>query len=147
MGNKKLIKKTLYKILLGFLVKKGNSVDAKKILINTFTLVAKKTGVSKEISFLKLFISLNSFVETKKVRVRKKFVTVPFSINLKRRSYLIISWLIKTTAANNLISTFSEKLSSEIINVILGNDNNCNKSKVLNILQALQNRSNIHYRW
>jgi ribosomal protein S7 len=148
MLNKNFIKKkNLYKTLLGFLIKKGNLISAKNILNNTFSIIFKKTGYSKESALLKLFLVLNSFVEVKKVRVRRRFVLVPFSISLKRRSYLIVRWLMKTVNQDTRRESLSEKLSHEIINILKGLITNTKKAKVLNISQAIANRSNIHYRW
>lgn len=139
--------KTLYKKFLGFLIKKGNLISAKRILDKTFLIVAKQTGLSMEVALFKLFSNLNTFVEVKKVRVRRRSFLVPFSINLKRRSYLIVKWLMQAVKEDNKKSSMPEKLSFEIISVISGSTSRSKKLKNFNISQALANRSNTHYRW
>jgi ribosomal protein S7 len=138
--------KTLYKIFLGFLLKQGNLISAKRVLDNTFLEVTKKTGISKESALLKVFFTLNSFVEVKKVRVKRRFYLVPFSIGLKRRSYLVIKWLLQSILKDKKTPLFL-KLSFEIIKLINNDNSRAKKIKNFNISQALKNRSNIHYRW
>jgi ribosomal protein S7 len=145
MNNKK--SKTLYKKFLGFLIKKGNLISAKSILDKTFLIVSKKTGYSMEVALLKLFLFLNTFVEVKKVRIRRRSFLVPFSINLKRRSYLIVRWLMQVVLEDSKRDSLSNKLSIEIINILKGVSTRSKKLKALNISQAISNRSNIHYRW
>jgi ribosomal protein S7 len=87
-----LRKKNLYYKFLGVLTKKGNKNAAKKILDNTFLKLSLTTNKMLQKLFLQVFIKLNSFVEVKSVRVRRASHMVPFSINLKRRSYLILKF-------------------------------------------------------
>lgn len=139
--------KTLYKKFLGFLIKKGNKIGAKYILDKTFLIISKTTGLPMHISMLKLFLSLNSFVEVKKVRIGRRSLLVPFSINLKRRSYLIVKWLMQAIKENKKKTSLSARLAEEILHIFQGSASGAKKLRDLNILQALANRSNIHYRW
>ena len=149
MSNKNLAykSKTLYKKFLGFLIKKGNKTVAKNILDRTFFTVSKATGLSMHVLMLKLFLNLNSFVEVKKVRIGRRSLLVPFSINLKRRSYLIVKWLMQAIKENKKKTSLSIRLSEEILQVLQGSNSGAKKLRNLNISQALANRSNIHYRW
>ena len=139
--------KTLYKKFLGFLIKKGNKTGAKYILDKTFLIVSKSIGLPMHVSMLKLFLNLNSFVEVKKVRIGRRSLLVPFSINLKRRSYLIVKWLMQAIKENKKKTSLSIRLSEEILQVLQGSNSGAKKLRNLNISQALANRSNIHYRW
>ena len=139
--------KTLYQKFLGFLVKKGNKIGAKKTLDETFLIVSKTTKYSMETSMLKLFLSLNSFVEVKKVRIGRRSIMVPFSINSKRRSYLIVKWLMQAIKEDKKKVSLSTKLADEIISVLKGSFSRAKKLRNSNISQALANRANIHYRW
>ena len=149
MSNKNLAynSKTLYKKFLGFLIKKGNKTVAKNILDKTFFMVSKTTGLSMHVLMLKLFLNLNSFVEVKKVRVGRRSLLVPFSITLKRRSYLIVKWLMQAIKEDNKKTPLSTRLADEIISVLNGSLSKSKKLRNLNISQAMANRSNIHYRW
>ena len=72
-SNYKLKKNTfyLYNKFLGFLTKKGHKIHAQNILSASFIKVSKKTGFSLTKILLYLFLKLNTFVEVKRVRVRK----------------------------------------------------------------------------
>ena len=144
---KKYQHKNLYNKFLGFLIKKGNKISARSILNTSFLTVSKKTGLPLHILLLKIFLKLNSFVEVKKVRVQRSSHLVPFSIRLKRRSYLIIKWLMQAVKEDSRKISMSEKLSSEILDTIKKNPSRSVKIRNFNISQALSNRSNIHYRW
>jgi ribosomal protein S7 len=145
-----MIKKTsLYLIFLGFLIKKGNIKSAKKILNKALQLVLLKIKISKELLLLKLFKELNCFVELKKIRIKRRFVLVPFAANFKRRTYLVTKWLIEAILKKkNLQKSLAEKLAIELQLLyqtpLLAYSY---KLKMLNIKKALSNRSNIHYRW
>ena len=141
---KKYQHKNLYNKFLGFLIKKGNKISARNILNNAFLVVSKKTGLSLHILLLKIFLKLNTFVE---VRVQRSSHLVPFSIRLKRRSYLIIKWLMQAIKEDSRKIPMSEKLAFEISNTIKKSPSRSVKIRNLNISQALSNRSNIHYRW
>jgi ribosomal protein S7 len=82
--------KLLYNLILGFFIKNGNKVKAKKILDKTFLIVKKKS--SKPFFFLmkQFFFRLSTFVEVKKVKTKSRTHSVPFVINSKRRIYLVI---------------------------------------------------------
>lgn len=139
--------KNLYDKFLGFLVKKGNKISAKLLLNEAFFKVSKKTGLSLSRILLKLFLKLNSFVEVKRIRVRRSSHLVPFSIRLKRRYYLTIKWLLQAVKEDTRKVSMSEKLFLEIANTIKKVPSRSVKLRNLNISQALANRSNIHYRW
>jgi ribosomal protein S7 len=139
--------KNLYKKFLGVLTKKGSLTKAKAILDRTFSIVSKKTGYSKEVILLKLFTSLNTFVEVKKVKIKRRFFLIPFSIDLKRRSYLIVRWLMQAVKEDVKKSPLAIKLSNEVLSLLKGALTRSKKLKKLNISQAISNRSNIHYRW
>lgn len=144
---KNQLNKNLYNKFLGFLIKKGNKISARSILNTSFLTVSKKTGLPLHILLLKIFLKLNSFVEVKKVRVQRSSHLVPFSIRLKRRSYLIIKWLMQAVKEDSRKISMSEKLSSEILDTIKKIPSRSVKIRNFNISQALSNRSNIHYRW
>lgn len=139
--------KNLYNKFLGFLIKKGNKISAKSLLNKAFFKVSKITGLSLSNILLKLFLKLNCFVEVKRVRVRRSSHLVPFSIRLKRRSYLTIKWLLQAVKEDSRKVSISEKLFLEISNTIKKAPSRSVKLRNLNISQALANRSNTHYRW
>jgi ribosomal protein S7 len=87
-------------------------------------------------------------VETRTVRVRGGVHTIPFILNLNRRIFLIVKWLISVVKKNSQKSPFFERFTKEISLIL--NKNSSSKVfrlKVLNENSAIKNRSNIHYRW
>lgn len=147
MQNKLSLKINLYNKLLGFLIKKGNKIKAKKIIDNAFLQVSKKTGHSLSFLLFKLFFKLNIFVESKIIKVKRSSFIVPFSINLKRRSYLIIKWFMKIVLENKKKISVSEKIAEEIFLILKTPSSKVLKLRAVNNMQALSNRSNIHFRW
>lgn len=138
----------LYHKLLGVLTKKGNKTAAKKIIDNTFLKLSAKTNKSLQKLFLQIFIKLNSFVEVKNVRVRRSSHMVPFSINLKRRSYLILKWLTSAIKEENTQQiSFDEKLYLELESLLNNTQSKALKKKKQNTTNAVKNRSNLHFRW
>lgn len=141
------LKKNLYLNLLGFFIKKGKKLKSKKILDNVFLLLSKKTGFSFSYILFSIFLKLNIFVEAKKVRIKRRSYIVPFSISLKRRSYLITKWLMQSILQNKSKISTDKKLYQEILELLTEKTSKSLKMKALNNSQALDNRSNIHYRW
>lgn len=136
-----------YEKFLGFLIKKGNMFKAKKVLDLTFSIVAKRTKLSKHTALTTLFRMLNSFVEVKKVRVRRRFVLVPFPICFKRRSYLIVKWIMQSTKKGKKKKSFSDRLSRELVSILKGYPSRTKSLRQSNFSTALANRSNTHFRW
>jgi len=139
--------KNLYNKIINFFTKKGNKVKATKIVNEAFDKVSKETGLSFNSILSKLFSKLNSFVEVKKIRVRRGFHLVPFPISHKRSTYLIIKWLIQAIKEDKRGISFSDKLFSEINQTISSSSSKSLEIKTSNISQVLSNRSNIHFRW
>jgi ribosomal protein S7 len=139
---------TLYNKVVGFLTKKGKRNKAVNILNSSFL---KINQLSKKPTFYvinKLFSVLNVYVETRTVRVRGGVHTIPFILNLNRRIFLIVKWLISVVKKNSQKSPFFERFTKEISLIL--NKNSSSKVfrlKVLNENSAIKNRSNIHFRW
>lgn len=139
--------KNLYNKIVNFFIKDGNRVKANKIVSLAFSKVSKETGLSFNEILSKLFSKLNSFVEVKKVRVRRGFHMVPFPISHKRSTYLIIKWLVQAIKEDSRKLPTSEKLAAEINSTIVNQSSKSLDIKNLNISQVLANRANIHFRW
>lgn len=140
--------KAIYINFLGFLTKKGNKVTAKKILDEAFLDVSLKTNQSVHILLIKVFLKLNSFVETKKIKFKRSTHIVPFVItSFKRKSYLIIKWLMEAVEQDKRKVPIAKKLSKEILNILKNKSSKALINKKMNTKNALINRSNIHFRW
>jgi ribosomal protein S7 len=140
--------KTIYINFLGILTKKGNKVAAKKILDAAFLEVSAKVNKPVHILLIKVFLKLNSFVETKKIKFKRSSHVVPFVItSFKRKSFLIIKWLMEVVQEDKRKVPLSSKLSKEILSILKNKSSKAVAKKKLNIKNAISNRSNIHFRW
>lgn len=133
--------------ILGFLIKKGKKKKIEKILKIAFSKISSLTKKPIHYILVKFFISLNVFVETKTVKVKRSRHVVPFPLSLKRRIYLIIKWFVFVLNKNKNKVSFSNKFTKEIFLVLKNKKSEVYKLKNLNNSRALMNRSNIHYRW
>ena len=150
MEQKKILKtkkKSLYDKTLGFLVKKGKKTTAKNLLENVLMIISKKLKSQKTQLLLHLFVKANTFVETKNVKIRNRTFIVPFSLSLKRRSFLTIKWLLKAANENKEKKSISTKLVAEIFDLLTQSKSKTLSFKKQNNIQAFSNRSNFHFRW
>jgi ribosomal protein S7 len=139
---------TFYKKLLGLLVKKGKKTVSKRILDKAFLETAATVNLPLHLVFIKIFLKLNSFVETKKVKVRRTSHIVPWGTTFERRSYLAAKWLLDIVKQDKRKVSTSKKLSKELINILQDEmTSRVVTKKIQNMSQAVSNRSNIHYRW
>lgn len=137
----------LYNKFIGFLTKKGNRTTSKYILDKTLELVSKKVKKSPKVILLLLFLKLNVYIEIKKVKIRNRSYTIPFSLSLKRRSYLIIKWILASTKQNKKKDSFINRLAFEIVHTLTTSKSKTLLLKKINNSQAFLNRSNSHFRW
>jgi len=140
-------KNHLYNKFLGFLNKKGGKIKAKKILSDSFLVLSKKTGLSVRSILLKIFLKLNTFVEVKRIRVRKRVTLVPFYIKYNRRLYLVVKWIMMAVKEDTRRISFVNKFSNEILQLLGKKASKALKFKESNVSQVLLNRSNMHFRW
>jgi ribosomal protein S7 len=138
----------LYKKLLGILNKKGLKKKAKYILDFALSKVSYKLNIKSSDILVGIFLKLNTFVEVKKIFLRKRVLFVPFYASIERRLFLIAKWLFLGALVNKKKIKFKYKLLNEIL-LLLTNKKKSKafKIKKLNIKKALQNRANTHYRW
>jgi small subunit ribosomal protein S7 len=139
--------KNLYNKIINFFTKKGNKVKATNLVNGAFDKVSKSTGLSFNEILTKLYLKLKSFVEIKKIKVRRGFHLVPFPISHKRSTYLMIKWLLQAIKNDNRKVPVSDKLFLEINQTISSSSSKSLDIKNSNITQVLANRSNIHFRW
>jgi len=137
----------LYNKLFGALIKNGKKAKAKKILDKAFSIASIELNTPINIILLKIFQVLNTYVEVKTVLIKRRAYTIPFVITLPRRVHLAIKWLINAIFENKKKTSFTVKLSVEIINILKFKVSKALSFKQLNNKQAILNRSNIHYRW
>jgi small subunit ribosomal protein S7 len=141
-----LKKKTIFDRFLGSLTKKGLKSKAQRILIQSLILCSKFKSVSPSYLLNLIFKRLNTNVEIRSIKVRRREHCVPFSVYYNRRVYLVIKWILKAVIVNKRREPFSKKLSSEFLQTLVFKSHSL-KYKFSNITQALKNRSNFHFRW
>ena len=109
-------KQSLYSILVGFLIKNGNKSSAIKIINTAFSKVSRiKLPLSRRQILLKLFLKLNSFVEVRKLKVRKRSIFCAVSYNFKKTIIFNIKMVSYAHLKKNKRKiSISEKLAYEI---------------------------------
>ena len=100
----KSLKNLLYFKFLGVLLKKGKKTRAKRILDEVLLKVSKKTNLPVDLVLYRVFFNLNTFVEVRRVRFKRRSFLVPFNITFSRRISLILKWILITL--NILIISF-----------------------------------------
>ncbi len=140
--------KTLYTKLVRFLIKNGNKKKAKQIIDTAFLRVSYKTNQSLVYILLKVFSTLNSFVEARTFKMKKRSFVVPFSLTFGRRIYLIAKWLVTAAILTKKRTSLSSRLTSEILLILKKHPSSkALQLKSLNTKKANANRSNLHFRW
>lgn len=137
----------LQKKIRSFLIKRGKKNKITKVLNFSFFKLCKLSEKPLGYMLSKFFVSLNIFVETKTIKVRRRRYVVPFPLTLRRRVYLISKWLAFVLNKNKDKAPFCKKLIKEIFFVLKNKKSEILKLKSINNSRALLNRSNLHYRW
>jgi ribosomal protein S7 len=148
LNTRKKIINILYKKFVGLLNKVGFKSKARNILNFALLNASKKLKITPKLLLLNIFLKLNTYLEIKKFYLRKRVVFVPFYVtSYNRRTFLIVKWILSATNMNLQRISFSKKLSFEFISLLTNKNSKSINFKLINIKQALKNRSNIHYRW
>lgn len=145
---KKCYKTNFYKRILNNFILKGKKVVVKNLFDKTLTDVAKILKISTLKLLFKIYLKLNSFIEIKRVNIKRRSYVIPFSVPYSRRVYLIAKRLKTSIRSDKRKISYYEKLKSEIYNLFLMKLN----SRSLKLLKSNQtqirvSRSNIHFRW
>ena len=143
----KSLKNLLYFKFLGALLKKGKKTKAKKILDEVLLKVSKKTNLPVDLVLYRVFFNLNTFVEVRRVRFKRRSFLVPFNITFSRRISLILKWILTSLKEDKRKISTIDKLSIEIFKIVYKLPSNSMNLKKLNDLQAFSNKANIHFRW
>jgi ribosomal protein S7 len=131
-----------------FLIKKGKKTKAKRLVFEGFN-KAQKVLKIRVFDLPKIIQKkLNTFVETKHMKIRRGRYFVPFPVGPKRRIYLASKWFLTAVLQNKQREPFVNKFAKEVISLVRKKKNSAAyKFKDENIKKALQNKSNVHYRW
>jgi len=138
----------LYKNFKNFFLKKGKANTANNLMKNILHFFSKKYKVSSSFFLLAIFKKLNSFVEIRQIKIKRKLYYVPFSISIKRRIYLVLKRLKQAILLDKRKVSVYEKIKTEIF--LLLSKEKISKSleiKKNDSSKILLNRANIHYRW
>jgi len=136
----------LYKKLIGTILKNGKKIKAIKIVESALKLVQNKLKISKLQVLTKLIKKLKIFVIPRKIRVRRHFTTIPFPINKNQQIYFIAKWLTKGMKRYKK-KTSIKQLFLEITRTLKGEHSFSKRFKKFSVHKAVENRSNMHYRW
>jgi small subunit ribosomal protein S7 len=139
--------KNNYLKFIGSLTKNGKKSVAKKILDTTMHSVSLLTQIPNELIQDKIDDKLNAFMEVKSITRGKRTHLIPVIVNFKRQNFLIRNWLIASANENSRKVSFTERLTSEILDVLTKKKSKAieKKNSLTTLVKA--NRSNLHFRW
>jgi len=148
--NKILKKKkplNFYQSFITFFLKGGKKTRVKALIDKAFLKLSKKFKCTQHFLLVKFFAAINTFVEVKKVKVRRKVFFVPFALTRKRRVSLALKWFRNAIKINKQPIPFINKFSAEMSKIFLGEFCFTRTQLFNNNKLASSNRSKIHYRW
>jgi len=139
---------TLYNVFIGYLTKKGNKLQAKRIIDTVFFELAHKFDLPLSSILRKILRKMGSNVEIKTIKMKKNTHVVPFAINQKRKNYLLVKKIMDAVKEDTTNRSMANKLTDELTGILLSARSNKSLQKQkLSLKQAVLNRSNIHFRW
>ena len=133
-------------------MRKGLKMISNRFVIQIFTILylKKKKNISIGGVLSVIFRNLIVRVEVRNLYLRGRTHAVPFLIELYRKQYLVLKWLLKSAAETMKTKslTLVESLGQELVLVYKkSKDSKTLQLKNLNWKQSVENRANIHYRW
>ena len=141
------IEQNFFNKFVSLLSRKGSITKAKLVVTLTFKKLKKRFKQPLSLLLIRAWKKLDVFVESRKVRVRRNFHWVPFTVSVKRRILLALKWILTSALQSKKKIPLSSKLYHEILLVEKGLDSDAFKLKALNNASAQSNRANMHYRW
>lgn len=139
-------KGSLYKKLLGAIIKKGKKTLAKKALNNSLYIASKLYKISSYRVISKILGKIKCYAEIRKVTKRKMTTLIPFPVSKSRQKFLKVKWFLHGTKENKSRISFSYKLLKEF-------EKNFEKPRYIKSQRTIMNNlliknvSNAHFRW
>nr|NP_066445.1 ribosomal protein S7 [Ochromonas danica]AAG18411.1 ribosomal protein S7 [Ochromonas danica] len=141
-----MLSSSIYKNLLGNIIKRGKKVKAKLILNSSIEIVSSRLNSNSDILLQRLAQKIGSLVELRKIKIRKNVHIVPFPVKSYRRKFLFSKELVSYIFSDKKKTNSVEKLNFNIFSYLIKKGSNYNK-KDATLKEVIINRSNIHYRW
>ncbi len=138
---------TLYNIFLGYLIKKGNKIQAKRIIDSTFLSLSQKLNLPLNVILRRILKKMGNSIEIKTIKMRKNTHVIPFAINHNRRNYLLVKKIMDSVKEDSSNRPIHEKLTDELTSILTDKSSKSLQKNKAALKQAVLNRSNIHFRW
>jgi ribosomal protein S7 len=139
--------KNLKARFVGCLTKKGKKLFFEKVFSRILFKLAKKFNVKPKEIILKIKQRLNTFVETRSVKIRRNRFLVPIPVPRARRDYLIVKRILNTINRDKTKESLEKKLWKELIIIYKKTNSKSSQERKKTIIEASKNRSNSHFRW
>lgn len=137
-----------YKKFEKFFIKKGNSRFSFDLIKKLIKFFSKKYKIRAVLLFSLIYTKLDSFIELRKIKKKRRLSLVPFSIGRQRRIYLVLKVLKQSIFLDKRKISVFKKLRTEIFLLLFKEDlSKSLKIRNENLKTCLDNRSNIHFRW
>lgn len=142
---------SFYTYLLNSLTKKGKYGIMERAFAKEFKRISElDIGIeSSDPDYIMsiVFEKLQSFVEVKTFKRKKKTYVVPFFVHPSRYNFLARKWLVEGALQDKVKGSLAEKIGREIVSIILEKNSKALDIKKYHLKQAMKNKSNIHFRW
>jgi ribosomal protein S7 len=135
-----------YKTVLGFFIKSGNKLSARKIVDTALLKLSITLNLPVVFLLNRVFTKFNHIVEVKKIKNKRRAHFVPFPISQKRNNYLTMKWILYAIKEDKRRVSTWLKLYSELLKIYRGNKSKSLIKSNLNRKLSLESRSNMHYR-
>lgn len=140
-------KKSIYKLFLSLLLKKGKMPICQRIVVQTYLDVFKKTHFSM-FQITKYLLEIGGLImEIRRKRRGKIMHIVPFPAGSHRRKYLTLKNFIVSILKDTKKEKTYKKMSNEIMKRILRGSTAAKTNAMRIYTKALRYSSNAHYRW
>jgi small subunit ribosomal protein S7 len=140
-------KKNAYSNFVGSLTKDGKKSVAQKIFDTTLLSVSNILDIYPEAINEQIEEKLDVSMEVKTITRGKRTHLIPVITNYRRQNFLVRKWIIGSAKENYKKVSFTEKLTSEIIDILTKKKSKSleKRNSLLKLVRA--NRSNLHFRW
>lgn len=99
---------------VNYLMKRGKKSTARKILNDTFKIIAKKTNSDPEKIFRQAIDKVKPVMEVKPKRIGGAVYQIPLEVKVERQLALTFRWIL-SAARNKKGSPMCERLATELI--------------------------------
>jgi len=136
-----------YNKLTGYLIKKGKKKSIQKTLNKSFFSLCKIFNYKPSFLLLKIFLLLETYIEAKTFKKRRKILVIPFPLKTRRRLHLVLKWYISSIFNCTSKTSLFNKIVKVTSSILLKKRSKAFALQKTNYKLSVFNRANMHFRW